>query len=626
MSKEDHLTRREFLERSASGAVFTGLAGVATGQNAKTASKHGRGKRRATAAWTPAPRLGSPNILVIMVDQLRLPAWLGGANPLLTPGQGLLPNIVGRIQANSYSFNEYFVAATACSPSRSALLTGLYSPQTCMYVTETSTASPVLNPAFPTWAMGVPLLNPAYAGNIWWFGKWHLSYPGPGPSALSAYGFNTRTYPGGPSGNPSPNGYANEGTNGGTVTSGTYEGVTFASDQQITNDFLGWFNGLSATAGPWCATVSLINPHDIAFAPAWMQTGSFPPTNVLPEPIYFSPPAGPTPQFYSAVPSPWNNENLSQVTGKPRLQLAYQSAMNSEYGSVTDWIGFLNNYYWLQNLVDQQVGTVLNNLYASPFAKDTIVIFLSDHGEYGGSHGLHDKGGAVYDEAIRVPLYVQFPGQTGTINQNQMCSAVDFFGLICDFATGGNGQWRLAYPDLANRQSIWSFLSSNSSETRVTAGPIGLPYVLHTMDESSASENGELVGVAQSHIVCLRTKDDPTSGIVGGKLAYYYKWGECTTYSDGSAPDAEFYDYNPSTSNNVAETGNDFTSNNSITQTAIEQYTTALGGFGTSSSGIAGNELDAPLVGKGNDGQPLSHAQTVARASYLQFVSGTSCS
>ena len=147
-------------------------------------------------------------------------------------------------------------------------------------------------------------------------------------------------------------------------------------------------------------------------------------------------------------------------------------------GTVTNWALFLNQYFWLQNFVDQQVGLVLNALASSPFANNTIIVFLSDHGEYAGSHGLHDKGYAVYDESIRVPFYVQFPGQTGSIPMNQMCSGVDFFGFMCDLVTGGSGQWRLAYPDLANRQSIWSFLYNNSAETRVAPAPIGIPYVL----------------------------------------------------------------------------------------------------------------------------------------------------
>src|ERR1017187_2469573 len=71
------------------------------------------------------------NILMIMVDQMRAPRWVPSSQSLAT----LLPNIT-QLQNMSFVFSNYFVAATACSPSRATLLTGLYSRQTCMFVTE----------------------------------------------------------------------------------------------------------------------------------------------------------------------------------------------------------------------------------------------------------------------------------------------------------------------------------------------------------------------------------------------------------------------------------------------------------------------------------------------------------
>jgi hypothetical protein len=178
--------------------------------------------------------------------------------------------------------------------------------------------------------------------------------------------------------------------------------------------------------------------------------------------------------------SPWNYENL-QRSQQAGLQYLVSNYLNYEVGPVTNWTLFLNQYFWLQNFVDQQVGLVLDALASSAFANNTIIVFLSDHGEYADLTAC-TKGSAAYDESIRVPFYVQFPGQSGSISMNQMCSGVDCFGLMCDLATGGSGQWRLAYPDLANRQSIWSFLYNNSAETRVAPAPIGIPYIFHTFD------------------------------------------------------------------------------------------------------------------------------------------------
>ncbi len=601
MQNDHEVSRRVFLERLAFGAML----GAAGAYNKPAAAQ------APPAAWAPPPVLNNPNILVIMVDQMRPPMWMS-ASQSTALSQTVLPNIMGRIQSNSYNFEQFFVAATNCTSSRSALLTGLYAPQTAMYVLAEQTA-PSLNPAFPTWGEALTTLNPAYRGNLWWFGKWHLSTQ-LNAAPLLPYGFQTRTYPGGPPPyNQDPIGVINEGNDG-----GSFEGQVFANDSMISNDFIGWLQGQAPTTGqpssPWCATVSLVNPHDICGAPAWLQTSPFPPTAVPSQPVYFPPPSGSPPSFYTNQPSPWNYENLPTVPNKPSLQVSYFNYLNKNYGTVSNWVTYLNQYFWLQNFVDQQVGLVLNALASSAFANNTIVIFLSDHGEYGGSHDMRTKGFSVYDESIRVPLYVQFPGQTGSIPMNQMCSGVDFFGLICDLATGGSGQWRLAYPDLANRQSMWSFLYNNSAETRVAPAPVGIPYVLHTFDDAPQFTNG--------HIVCLRTKLNVSAGQIGAKLAFYSNWNACSVVPNSSAPNPEFYDYNPNTTNNTSELGNDYFSGNPITQNTIAQYAQVLGGWGPPGSGLIGSELNAPLIGTGTDGNPLSQAQAAAQQAYFSYING----
>ena len=324
--------------------------------------------------------------------------------------------------------------------------------------------------------------------------------------------------------------------------------------------------------------------------------------------------------MYTTHPAQWNYENLNLVTNKPAAQYAFQDKMNSDMGKVRNWVTFLNCYFWLQNYVDQQVGVVLDALASSSFAGNTVVIFTSDHGEFGGSHGLHDKGAAAYEEAIRVPLYVQFPGQTGAIGMDQMTSSVDFFGLICDLATGGTGQWTTQYPDLARRQSVWRFLYANSEETRI-APSLGIPYIFHTCDQVSIAP-----GEAKFHLAALRTKYNAAlSSQPGAKLGVYYKWEKCTTTPDDSIPDYEFYDYNPATSHNTAETGNDFYSLNPTTIATIDQYLEELGSWGPPSGGLIGSELNAPLIGTGTDGNPLTQPRAIAQQNYIRYVWGTDC-
>jgi len=81
--EQDHeVSRRIFLERLAAGA-FLGAAG-AYSKPAVAASS--------SVAWTPAPVLKNPNILVIMVDQLRPPMWMD-ANQAAELSQSVLPNM-----------------------------------------------------------------------------------------------------------------------------------------------------------------------------------------------------------------------------------------------------------------------------------------------------------------------------------------------------------------------------------------------------------------------------------------------------------------------------------------------------------------------------------------------------
>jgi hypothetical protein len=204
---------------------------------------------------------------------------------------------------------------------------------------------------------------------------------------------------------------------------------------------------------------------------------------------------------------------------------------------------------------------------------------------------------------------------------NQMCSGVDFFGLVCDLAASQKGQWRQAYPDLAKRQSLWSFLRANSKETRVAPAPVGLPYILHTFDESSPLPATQ----GKCHIVGLRTKLDLSAGQIGGKLAFYWEWGQCSTLPDATPADPEFYDYNPQTTHNTSELGNDYYRKDAAVQTKIAHYTQVLGGWGPSSTGLIGSELAAPLIGIGTDGNPLSQALANAQLAYLDYISGGTC-
>jgi len=609
---KNHLSRRAFVEKfgisAASGAALSQLlSGSARAQNASSMFDDPPG----ASPWTPPAKLKNPNILIVMVDQMRWPTWLNNSQMTVLKNQ-ILPNVFGKLRDRSYVFQQYYTAATVCTAARGTLLTGLYAPQTAMYVGdgEQFGTAPNLDPAFATWGTALAALNAAYSGNLWWFGKWHLSTC-TGSTPLAPYHFNTRTYPGGAAGNPDPTGATNEGSNG-----GLFGNQVYASDADIAGDFVSWL-GTDAPATPWCATVSLVNPHDIVDAPGW-TVPPVPPPSLPSKSVYFQPPPFPPPGMpavYNVNPNPWNFEDLTTVTDKPSVQYRFWENENYEVGSVTNWVKFLNQYFWFQGLVDQQIGAVLTALDNSEYLDNTIVIFLADHGEYGGSHGLHDKGYAAYDESLHVPLYVHMPGQNTSIPMNQMCSSVDFFGLLCDFATTGGGLWRKSYPNLAGRQSLWNFLYQNIAETRISSA-LGVPYIFHTCDRTSPQD-------PKFHIVCLRTKTNPANTAQpGAKLGVYSAWPTCSIIPNSTPPDYEFYDYNPAGANNTSELGNNYTTAGS--QTAVAEYKAALGSWGPA-TGLIATELNKPLTGNGTDGKLLSQAQATSRQAYFNYLNPGSC-
>lgn len=73
---------------------------------------------------------------------------------------------------------------------------------------------------------------------------------------------------------------------------------------------------------------------------------------------------------------------------------------------------FLRLYYAAVKLVDDQVGRILTALDETGRAGDTVVVFTADHGDMAGGHGMVWKStSAFYDDVARVPLIVRFPGR-----------------------------------------------------------------------------------------------------------------------------------------------------------------------------------------------------------------------
>lgn len=86
-------------------------------------------------------------------------------------------------------------------------------------------------------------------------------------------------------------------------------------------------------------------------------------------------------------------------------------------------------YYTSVRRADDAVGAILNALRESGKSKDTIVVFLSDHGM-----PLPFAKTALWHHSTRTPLMIRVPGVTrpGSIDNTHMVSAVDFVPTFLD--------------------------------------------------------------------------------------------------------------------------------------------------------------------------------------------------
>lgn len=68
-------------------------------------------------------------------------------------------------------------------------------------------------------------------------------------------------------------------------------------------------------------------------------------------------------------------------------------------------------YYGMISCMDKYIGLILDRLDALGLAENTLVVFTTDHGHFYGHHGLIAKGPFHYEDVIRVPFLVRWPGQ-----------------------------------------------------------------------------------------------------------------------------------------------------------------------------------------------------------------------
>lgn len=85
-------------------------------------------------------------------------------------------------------------------------------------------------------------------------------------------------------------------------------------------------------------------------------------------------------------------------------------------------------------LIDEQLGRLIETLGRRGYLENCVVIFMSDHGDNLGEHGLSQKW-SMYDMVTRVPAIVWAPGRfAGGRRLSQLCQLFDFGPTILELA------------------------------------------------------------------------------------------------------------------------------------------------------------------------------------------------
>ncbi len=319
-----------------------------------------------------------PNIVYIMTDQQTADTLSCAGNPhVKTPG-------IDSLAKTGTRFAKTYCAQPLCVPSRTVMMTGRMPHETG--VTVNMKRHPI---RFPM--LGRMLSDAGY--DCGYVGKWHLTVP---VGDEKTHGFRSVMAPvSAARGRP--------------------------KDDDVPPACAKFLN--EKRDKPFFLVASLLNPHDIC---QHARGDDLPngPVGELPDPKDCPPlPAN------HAIPE-GEPEALREIQpGNPRLYPTIDWPPER-------WRQYLWAYYRLVEMVDAEIGRVLEALRRSGHEDDTVVIFSSDHGDGAGSHRWNQKQ-CLYDQPARVPFIVSQKGVTrpGAVDAGHLVnSGADLLPTLCDYA------------------------------------------------------------------------------------------------------------------------------------------------------------------------------------------------
>lgn len=155
---------------------------------------------------------------------------------------------------------------------------------------------------------------------------------------------------------------------------------------------------------------------------------------------------------FTAPHSPWGRDNHpKEIFDRYYKECPFDSVPKNE--KYPDWVKhrtiptnddtdhrqMLSGYYTAVEVMDSNIGKVLDWLEKNNLMENTLVIFTSDNGMNMGHHGVYGKGNATYplnmfEESVKVPFIISHPGiiKEGIICES-LVSQYDFMPTLLDY-------------------------------------------------------------------------------------------------------------------------------------------------------------------------------------------------
>ena len=321
-----------------------------------------------------------PNILILMVDQLNGTLFPNGPADFLHA-----PNLKA-LAARSTRFANAYTASPLCAPARASFMTGQLPSRTRVYDNAAEFASNI-----PTYAHH--LRRAGYQTAL--SGKMHFV----GPDQLHGYEerLTTDIYPADFGWTPD---YGKPGEridwwyhNLGSVKGAGVAEITnqLEYDDEVAYNATRKLYDLARghDERPWCLTVSFTHPHD----PYVMRKRFW---DLYEDCAELEP---------AVAPIPFDEQDAHSR----RLMLA--SDYKNYPISDEDVRRSRRAYFASISYIDEKIGEILDVLKRTRQEEDTIVVFLSDHGDMLGERGMWFKM-SFFEGSSRVPLMIAAPGMT----------------------------------------------------------------------------------------------------------------------------------------------------------------------------------------------------------------------